>query len=269
MSFTPVLPLQGYAGWQFLKRTQAQQEMAFRNQPSLQRDSEYFREKIGQVRTAEALVSDSRLLRVALTAFGLEGDAQNRFFIRKVLEEGTLQDSALANRLADKRYRELSAAFGFGDVTPPRTAARGFADTVVNRFLNARFQSAVGAQNGDFRLALNAQTELVTLARSAVSERTKWFSVLGSPPLRQVFEKAFGLPNAFGALDIDRQVDVLDRRARATFGEGSVGQFADPVKMDRLLRTFLIRSEAAAGSFGQSPGQAALTLLQQGQPLRF
>jgi hypothetical protein len=269
MSFTPVLPLKGYSGWMFLKRTQAQQEAAFRNQPSLQRDAAYLRERIGKIRNAEALVADTRLLRISLTAFGLEGDIQNRFFIRKVLEEGTLRDGALANRLADKRYREFSAAFGFGDLSPPRNVGSDFPEKLLNRYLAARFQAEVGNQNTDYRLALNAQGELARLAQTTASERTKWFSVLGSPPLRQVFEKAFGLPSAFAALDLDKQVETLERRSRATFGEPTITQFSDPGNRDKLLRLFLVRSESLTLGLGSSQAQNALTLLQQSRPLRF
>ena len=74
MSFQPVLPLAGYAGWSFLKRTMARQQVAQQASPVQQRDEAYFREKIGKVTTAEQLVSDKRLLRISLTAFGLEAD---------------------------------------------------------------------------------------------------------------------------------------------------------------------------------------------------
>lgn len=113
MSFQPVLPLTGTAGWAFLKRTEAAQEAAFGKRPEVQRDEAYFREKIGSIRSAEALVSDRRLLRISLEAFGLEGDLNARAFIRKVLEEGTLKRDSLANKLADPRYSQLSRAFGF------------------------------------------------------------------------------------------------------------------------------------------------------------
>lgn len=47
--------------------------------PKIRNDEAYFRAKIGSVKTAEQLVSDRRLLKVALGAFGLEADINNRF----------------------------------------------------------------------------------------------------------------------------------------------------------------------------------------------
>jgi hypothetical protein len=263
MSFQPALPLGGYAGWQFLKRTMDAQQAQLARSPAIQRDTDYFREKIGQVASAEELVSDRRLLRVALGAFGLDDDLRNRFFIRKVLEEGTAERTALANRLADTRYREMSSAFGFGPGETPGAGAAGFADRIVAAFESRQFERAVGVQNEEMRLALNLSRELDNLARRDSSERAKWFTVMGNPPLRQVFETAFGLPKGFGLLDLDRQQTVLQDSAQRLFGERTVAQFTDPEKMDDLVRRFLLRAELENGAIGPTTrGIVALQLLQ-------
>ena len=74
MSFQPVIPLAGYAGWTFLKRTMEKQQAALQATPANQRDEAYFRANVGKVNSAKELVADRRLLKVALTAFGLEAD---------------------------------------------------------------------------------------------------------------------------------------------------------------------------------------------------
>lgn len=270
MSFSPVIPFGGYAGWTFLKRTMASQQAALAAAPEQKRDTAYFREKIGSISTAEQLVSDRRLLKVALGAFGLEADLNNRFFIRKVLEDGTLKEGALALRLADPRYREFSAAFGFGDFSTPNTKLSDFADKTLAAYAQRGFEAAVGQQNGTMRLALNAEREVVTLARRSSSEDTKWFSVMGSKPLREVFQTALGLPASFASIDLDQQLTVLKDRTERVFGSPTVSQFADPANMDKLLRTFLIRSDVATGT-ASSQNSLALQLLQAGsfRPARF
>ena len=110
MSFQPVLPLTGYSGWGFLKRTMARQQAVQQALPVQQRDEAYFRDKIGKADTAEKLVNDKRLLRIALTAFGLEGDVNSKAFIQKILEGGTLKEGSLANKMADKQYAKFAAA---------------------------------------------------------------------------------------------------------------------------------------------------------------
>lgn len=264
MTYTPVVPLGGLAGWAFLKRTLETQKAAFVASPEIKRDEDYFREKIGGIKTAEQLVSDRRLLRVALGAFGLDDDINNKFFIRKVLEDGTLTVDALSNRLADKQYLAFSKAFGFGDFSVPRTQLSDFADNILAQYTTRSFETAVGEQNDTMRLALNAERELPTLAARNLTEDTLWFTVMGNAPLRQVFQTAFGLPTSFGSLDLDQQLSTYKAKAEQAFGADGIKQFAQPEAMDALIRRFLAQSEAQT-TFRGGGGSAALTLLQSGQ----
>ncbi|GLS85182.1 flagellar protein [Cypionkella aquatica] len=263
MSYSPAIPLGGYAGWAYLKRTMAAQSKALNNTPEVKSDESYFRANIGKVTTAAQLVADRRLLKVALGAFGLEKDLNNKFFIEKVLQDGTLKTGTLANKLADKQYQKLSAAFGFGDYAVPSTQISTFADGIIAAYKVRQFETAVGDQNDDLRLALNVERELPLLAaKTSSSDNSKWFTILGNTPLRTVFEKALGLPRSIGALDLDRQLAAFKAKAKAQLGTDAVADFADPAKLEILTRRFLVRSEAQ--SYAQSgSGNAALLLMQQ------
>jgi hypothetical protein len=263
MTYSPAIPLGGYAGWAYLKRTMTAQTTAFNASPDLKSDEDYFRAKIGKITTADQLVNDRRLLKVALGAFGLDKDIDNKFFIKKVLQDGTLTAGTLANKLADKQYQKLSAAFGFGDFAVPSTKISTFPDKIISAYKSRQFEIAVGDQNSDLRLAMNAQRELTALAAKTTSgEDTKWFTILGNAPLRKVFESALGLPSSIGALDIDVQLKTFKDKANAQLGSNMVSQFSDPTKVENLVRRFLVRSEAA--SFAASGnGNSALQMLQQ------
>lgn len=262
MSFTPVIPLGGYGGWLYLQRTMASQKAAFARQGTIQRDEEYFRNHIGTINSAAELVADRRLLRVALGAFGLEGDIDNRFFIRKVLEGGTLRPDALALRLADKRYRDFSAAFGFGDYDQPRTRMSDFPDRILTAWQDQQFEAAIGNRDENMRLAMNARREIARIASADSGADARWFTLMGQAPLRRVVETAFGLPTAFGALDIDRQKDMLDDKVQALFGSRGLEQFADPDRLEALIKRFLLRADTTAGSIGSQSASIALALLQ-------
>lgn len=262
MSFAPVLPLSGYAGWGFLKRTMVRQQAAQQALPAQQRDEAYFRDKIGKADTAEKLVNDKRLLRIALTAFGLEGDLNSKAFVQKILEGGTLKEGSLANRLANKQYQKFSSAFGYGDYSVPRTRISTFPDEILQQFRDRSFETAVGAQNNTYRLALNAERELPAIAARSTSETAKWYTVLGNAPLREVIQTALGLPKSFSAIDVDQQVSVLKSRAESTFGSTDLAQFSQPAKLDALVRRFLLLSEVQGQSAGSSPSATALVLLR-------
>lgn len=263
MSFSPVIPISGYAGWTFLQRTMPTQAATFNATAQNKREEDYFRANIGKIDTAAQLVNDRRLLNVALRAFGLENDINNKFFIQKVLQDGTFKTDALANRLANKQYQQLSAAFGFGDFSTPRNKISDFPDKILTQFRTRQFEAAVGQQNGDFRLALNLTRELPEIAaRTTSSENAKWFTVMGNPPLRKVFETALGLPQSTATLDLDLQLSIFKSRARAQFGSDTISQFATPSAVETLTRRFITRSES--NSFEQSgAANGALTLMQQ------
>lgn len=263
MTFTAALPLTGYAGWTFLKRSEAKQSAALAGQAVVKRDEDYFRANIGKIDSAEQLVKDRRLLTVALGAFGLEGDINNKAFIQKVLEGGTLKAGSLANKLADKQYQKLSAAFGFGDFKTPRTKLSDFPDKILTAWKERQFEVAVGEQNETFRLALNAERELGELAaKTKTSNDARWFAVLGSAPVRRVLEKALGLPSGFAQLDIDKQLEVMKSKAMTQLGTDQIADFADPTRMEGLIRRFVVRADADAyrSQFG---GSAALALMSQ------
>ncbi|MFD1510114.1 DUF1217 domain-containing protein [Lacimonas salitolerans] len=261
MSFQPVIPAGGLVGWRFLQRTMATQTETFNQGVQIARDTDYFLEKIGQIDSAEQLVSDRRLLRVALGAYGLQDDIDNRFFIRKVLEDGTLDPKALSNKLADDRYKRLSNGFGFGDFPVPNTKLSDFGAKIVAQYRQQAFELAVGDQDNAMRLALNADRQLPQIVSEQGSDATKWFRVMGTGPLREVFEVALGLPKSFGQLDLDRQREVFSDKARGQLGVESFADLARPETREALIQRYLLRAQVAETAVPSS-GALALTLLQ-------
>lgn len=263
MSFSPALPIGGYGGWKFLQRTMPQQKEAMLKSPSMARDLKHFRENIGNVKTAEDLVNDRQLLRVALGAFGLDADINSRFFIKKILESDPADRTALANKLGDKRYGALAKAFGFGAMGGANTYRDSFQKDIVDRYTNKRFESAVGERDPDLRLALNLKQALADATKGTENDKAQWYRVLGTPPLRAVFEKALGLPKSIGSLDLDLQMKQFRQRANSVLGTDNLTELAKPEAQEDLTRTFLMRAQLAQFNAGQSSAQNAMMLLSQ------
>jgi hypothetical protein len=259
--FTPIVATGGLTGWTLLNRTLERQTQLFNTAPALQRDTEYFRQNISDVQDAEALVSDRRLLRVALGAFGLGDDINNRAFIKTILEQGTEERDALANRLSDDRYRRFADAFAFLDGAGPRDLEAGFAARIVDQFQRREFENAVGEQDASLRIALNADRELAAIATEPGSENALWFRILGSPPLRKAFDVALGLPESFAQLDLDRQLDEIKSRAAQRLDIQSPRDLADKETRETLTRQFILRDQI--NDFAVTSSQSiAVTLLQ-------
>jgi hypothetical protein len=84
----------------------------------------------------------------------------------------------------------------------------------------------------------------------------------GNPPLRAVFETAFGLPKSIGTLDLDQQVKAFRDGAERRFGTADFAQFNQPDRIEDLIRSFTLRSDATSAPSPLTRGFAALTLLQ-------
>lgn len=269
MSFQPILLTNGIIGWNFLKSTYDDQMENFKKNPVLERDNDYFAENIAKVETAEDLVKDRRLLSVALGAFGLDDQIDNKALIQKVLEDGTSADDNLASRLDDGRWVDFSKAFGFG---AGETRTTGDAAAMAGIVSDNEFQSfevAVGEQDEALRIALYAQRELQDIiypedaGEDGPTINAQWYNIIGQPQLADMMKVALNLPSETDLIDVDQQVEVYKEAAQRYLGTDDLTEFADPEKMDDLITKYLARSEIAALGSSLSPAATALSLLQQ------
>lgn len=261
----PTIPLGGLAGLAFLDRTYDRQVAAFQTDAELRRDLEAFADRAPAIASAEALVRDTRVLRVVLGAFGLEDELPKRAFIRKVIEEGTLDPTSLANRLADPAWKKLADATAFGNFGNGLALA-STRNEIAEAYRVRQFERAVGNVDTDLRLALNFRRGIGEIAASATVDSSGWFRIMGSRPLRTVVEAAFGLPESFGRLDIDQQRGELEAISRRRFGSPSASVFADSANVEAVVRDFLLRAQIAAGPAPGAPGVTALAILRAGSP---
>ncbi|WP_425092237.1 DUF1217 domain-containing protein [Tropicimonas sp. S265A] len=259
--FEAIVPFSGVAGWQYLNATEERQREAFEKSPIRQRDLEYFRNNIASVTSVDEFVEDTRLMRVALGAFGLEADVGNRAFIKTLILEGTEESGALANRLADKRYLEFAEAFTVKKVSGGAPFTSDDIEEVVTGFLELKFEASVGTSDENLRIALQLEREIADISRSVKSEDAQYFTILGSPPLRLAFEKAFGLPESFSSIDIDKQVEVLKGAVADRFGSSSLSIFEDQERTSDLIQLYLVRATAGEYNGSVASAQTALRLL--------
>ncbi|NKC34201.1 DUF1217 domain-containing protein [Falsiroseomonas selenitidurans] len=92
---------------------------------------ERFRAAATQHADVESLMQDRRTLQVVLEAFQLEGEIDKRGILRKILTEDPGAEASLANRLTDRRWRELARAFAqreASDLTAAQVAALSTTD---------------------------------------------------------------------------------------------------------------------------------------------
>lgn len=264
MPIAPALPFGGVAGLRFLDRTYDRQFETFLKSPDVGREIAYFEENAGNITSVDELMADRRILSVVLGAFGLDEDINKGAFVRKVIEEGTLEAGAFANRLVEPAYRELADFLGFGNFNGEGTLILSDVRAqVLDRYRERQFELAVGDVNIDMRLALNFRREAVEIAGSTSNPRNAWLRLIGSPPLRQVVEGALNLPPELAAIDIDQQVDEIIRRAESQLDVSEPRDLLDPEVLAKFVDRFASNRQLALGASSVAvPGSAALTLLQ-------
>lgn len=258
----PSSPIGGIAGWRFMQRTQENQMEAFAASPVLDRELTYFKENIAKVESVDDLINDYTLFKVALGAFGMEEKVADKFFFKKVLEEGSEADGAFALRLTDTNYREMAEAFGFGNAGGSRVGESDFAQKITEAYQVRQFEKAVGESDGSMRLALNLEREVGKYADSEHPDSVAWFQLMANPPLREVFETALGLPKSIGLLGVDRQREIFQEANDRVFGSTSMDVFKDPENVDKLLRNFFAREQINNGPGPLTKGMGALTLME-------
>ncbi|WP_046118462.1 DUF1217 domain-containing protein [Ensifer aridi] len=87
------------------------------DQTIVARDTQYYRENIGNVTSVDEFLADYRLYSYAMKAYGLSDMIESVAFMRKVLESDLSDDNSFANKLTDDRYREFAMAFSFSGGT--------------------------------------------------------------------------------------------------------------------------------------------------------
>ncbi len=236
--------LPSLAGWQVMNKTAEAEKARFLKEPQVAREIEYFKANIGKIQTPADLVKDRRLLAVALEAFGLGGDVTAQARVRKVLEEGTIDPKALANKLIDPRYKEMSGAFAFDMLGNQRLKDKEFVQSVIDKYATAKFEAAVGDDNDALRNAMYFKRKI-----SGVSN---WYSVLADKALFAVVKTGLGLPDDFSKIDVDRQADILESKFK-------LKDFKDAGKVDQFAKRYLAVSSALDSQ--NAPSSPALQIL--------
>ncbi|MEM9960975.1 MAG: DUF1217 domain-containing protein [Pseudomonadota bacterium] len=149
MPIPPAVPLGGLAGYQLLQRTSASQQETFARSPDLTQVTDAFLAKAPTINSIDALLEDRRALEVALGAFGLEDQVDARAFLRKILEDGVDDQTDLANRLSDTRWRDFAAAFEFESAGRLRNPA--VAEDIVTRYTTAALANVEAVADSQLR----------------------------------------------------------------------------------------------------------------------
>lgn len=191
--------------------------------PQIARESKYYLENVGKIKTVDEFIKNDRIYRFAMRASGLDDMIYAKAFVKKVLNEGTTDPKAFANTLTDQRFKELATTFNFAANGEKATATTEAQQGTVDRFVRFSLEKKSGEQNEGVRLALY-------FARKAPSI-TSTMGILADKAVLKVVQTALNIPAETALMDIDKQAEMYGKRI-------NVADFSDPKKLEKFITRF-------------------------------
>jgi hypothetical protein len=194
-----------------------------RAEPSVSLETKYYLDHIGEVKSIDDLLKNTRLFTYAMKAFGLEDMAHAKAFMRKVVVEGASDPDSFANRLADDRFVAFARTFSFPVDDENTTAKTDATQGVTDRYVRQTLETEAGAENDGVRLALYFLRQAPTVNSA--------YGLLGDTALWKVVKTVFGFPDEMANADIEHQAAAVLQRL-------DIADLKDPEKLDKLIARF-------------------------------
>ena len=212
-----------YASYAAITRDLGQSLKRVQSQPTVERDTQYYLENIEKVKNIDDFVNDRRLFGYAMKAFGLADMTYAKAFMVKVLKEGIDDSESFANSLSDQKYKAFAETFNFARFGETTTIFEKTRQGTVDRYVRQTLEEDAGVSNEGVRLALYFE-------RKAPDIKTM-YGVLADGALSKVVRTSLGLPESFAMLDIDKQVEYLEKKI-------DIEDFKDPEALSKFLTRF-------------------------------
>jgi hypothetical protein len=195
------------------------------------RDTDYYLENISKVDTIEDFLKDDRLFSYAMKAHGLEEMTYAKGLMRKVLEGGTDDDDALANKFTDPRYKQFAEAFDFNTHADNATVFTAAQQGTVDKYLQQTLEEEAGEDNQGVRLALYFERKMPEILEEHTSNTAIAFSILGDSALADVVRTALSIPSETAVADIDIQAENIIEKL-------DFDELRDPEGMEKFMERF-------------------------------
>ena len=216
--------------------------------PQIARETKYYMENIGKVKSIDDFLGDDRIYKFAMKAAGLSDMGYAKAFMRKVLTEGIDDKKSFANGLADKRYQKFVETFNFARYNTATTSFDRTQQGTVDNYVRQTLEEDAGAQNEGTRLALYFERMAPNVSGT--------MGILADKAMLQVIHTAFQIPELTALMDIDKQVEMIEKRFK-------VEDLKDPDKLKSLLQRFTSLWELNNSSGGNTASSGAAVILGQ------
>lgn len=208
----------------------------FRERSDIKREADYYRENIKNIKSVDDFFADKRLLRFALSAYGLESEAVNAGKMRKVLESDLTDVNSLANRLKDPRFQEIAKDFSFAVFKETKLKMVSTTDDIVRKYERVQYEKSLDDSSPGVRAALEFARRIKNVSQTV--------QLLGDSVMREVITVANNIPKELAIQEVESQVTAVEKKVDVT-------KFKDQAEVDKTVQRYLLnKSSQEAGITG-------------------
>ena len=222
-----------------LAKSSREDEIAkFAKRPAVKIEVDNFRANIGKIQSPDAFIKNYRVLKFALTSYGMESQAQYPARVKQVLMSDPNDRYSVANRMTDERYRTMATDFSFATKGVEQLSSPDFADYLVQGYISNEYEKSLGDLNPVLTDAM--------YFRRKISSVTKIENFYGDNVMFEVVKEALAIPNAA----VTASVPQLTARIARGF---DVSRVKDAAYVDKFVQRYIAMKELAANKGTSSP----------------
>lgn len=191
-------------------------------------DIAYFIKQASKLTTVDAFLKDYRSLRIVLGAFGMTANLAQTALLRKLITQNPTSTTAVAQKIANPLYLRFAKAMT--QFQPPPFSVASNVTAIVTAIGTNNFEATQDSQSPGLQNAL--------YFKRSISSVTTLEQIMADPKLLAVATIATNMPDQFGALDYDKQVQLLSNKINFT-------NFKNASYVDTFIKKYLTLNTAA------------------------
>ncbi|WP_137135541.1 DUF1217 domain-containing protein [Rhizobium sp. FKY42] len=169
----------------------------------------YYSKQMVEIETASQFLSDSRLVNVLLTSYGVDPKDVSSDFLKQVFSSDLLDPNSFVNQQKDGVWAEILGSFNFdksGNVSRnvnTGVQSQGKIIEIENKYNRQTLEEQQGEANPGVRLALYFERMSPKI--------TSAYDILGDTALLEFFRVSYSLPESFSNMDVDKQAALVEK----------------------------------------------------------
>ena len=177
--------------------------------PAVARQSQYYENNIGNVKTVSDFVNNYQLFSYAMQAYGLSDMTSAKAFMTKVLESNVSDQSSFVNTLTDPRYKAFAEAFSF--------TSKGAATSTSTPQTSVQDDNTIGLYSSKSTASSTDAASAEQYFKANIGSVTSASALVNNPQLLNVVLTAYGIDptTSPGTIEAALESDVSDPKSAA------------------------------------------------------